>query len=64
MIFEGREGVENESTEMLKPTCVFRFVKYWAGRQYDKRLEQRFVNEKGEERWREVPTFLEEISHN
>jgi hypothetical protein len=64
MTFEGRENVESESIEMLKPTCAFKWVKYWAGREYKKRLEQRFVNEKGEERWREVPTFLEEKSNN
>lgn len=64
MTFEGSEGVEDSTTEILEPTCAFRWVKYWAGRRYDKRLEQRFITKKGEERWREVPTFLDEASNN
>lgn len=53
----------------MKPTNNLRWHKtihsyYWTTDwtpNFTQKLEQEFVNEKGESEWREIPTFTEEV---
>ena len=55
----------NEEVKYYKPTPAMRWVKFWDGRKYTKRLEQRYLEKDTEkEHWIEVPTFLEEKTNN
>jgi hypothetical protein len=56
--------MSEETTEWLKATPQVRWIKYWAGRSYKQRLEQRYERKDGSEKWIEVPVFLEEKSNN